>query len=128
MATKIHTIDNYAEFLNTLKSPNPDIIYQLLLPNYIQLEKLELDINHTLVYTDLYVGNNLKLYKSFAPEILQQPNKFLSPIYVHTLTPIILNNKILEESNPLDVITRNILTQIVGLHIPKPIFKCLNTQ
>lgn len=124
MSRKVHTITNYGNLIEILSRPNSDLNYKFIPDGYIELEPITLEISNLIVYSDIYIGNIIKYYQSFTPELLNSNERFLSPLYFNICMPVYVDPQMLQkEQFPIDIISKIMMSQYLGHHIPKPHYK-----
>lgn len=120
MATKIHTVRTLDSFLHCLANPNPEIAY-LFLPNgFQQIKNFNTNIVNCVVYTDIDINGIIRYYRSFAPEFINT-EFYMGPILVNISQPVPINIPP-NVQNPIDFVTKQLLSIIIGIHIPEVCF------
>lgn len=123
MQSQIQVVTKYKDFLAHMMQPNPNTFYYFRTPEWEEIKPISIpEINNVVIYCDVIDENGaFYLHPSFAPELIQLPHKFKSPIIVNTSAPF----SPYPDGQPLDIdnLTRYCLSHRVGLHIPDIVFK-----
>jgi hypothetical protein len=125
----MYIVKTVAELAENLRQPNPNVIYCYLPDGYVltsnKAEEIFGTMSDVMVYGDVEItdGKNsaIKFNPSFDTSIIIRRIPLDSPLFIRTNRPIHIN------CNSLNEAALQILSQIVGLHIPEIIARWTQT-
>ncbi len=123
MHTKIQVVTKDKDFLAHMMQPNPEVYYYFRPKEYDEIKTINIpEIREVVIYADIIDEHGaIYTHPSFAPELLNMPIEFKSPIIVNTSNP--LNPFPENQTLDLNNLTRYVMLHKVGFHIPDVIYK-----